>query len=77
MNKKTNLKMYNKMDTIYFFAAHERKEDIFKVGKSSSIVERLRNYNVGRIKEVHLKYLALVKNPLLIEKSVSFWKRVI
>jgi phage anti-repressor protein len=71
MNKKNDLKIYNKMDTIYFFAADERKEDIFKVGKSSLIVERLRNYNVGKIKGVHLKYLALVKNPLLIEKCIK------
>jgi hypothetical protein len=71
MNKKANLKMYNKMDTIYFFAADERKEDIFKVGKSSLIVERLRNYNVGRIKELEFRYLALVKNPLLIEKCIK------
>jgi hypothetical protein len=71
MNKKNDLKIYNKMDTIYFFAADERKQDILKVGKSSKIVERLRNYNVGRIKEVELKYIALVKNPLLIEKCIK------
>ena len=71
MNNKNNLKIYNKMDTIYFFAADERRQDILKVGKSSKIVERLRNYNVGRIKEVELKYLALVKNPLLIEKCIK------
>jgi 23S rRNA maturation mini-RNase III len=71
MNKKNDLKIYNKMDTIYFFAADERKQDILKVGKSSKIVERLRNYNVGRIKEVELKYVALVKNPLLIEKCIK------
>lgn len=71
MNKKNDLKIYNKMDTIYFFAADERKQDILKVGKSTKILERLRNYNVGRIKEVELKYVALVKNPLLIEKCIK------
>jgi 23S rRNA maturation mini-RNase III len=71
VNKKNDLKIYNKMDTIYFFAADERKQDILKVGKSTKIVERLRNYNVGRIKEVELKYVALVKNPLLIEKCIK------
>jgi hypothetical protein len=71
MNKKNDLKIYNTMDTIYFFAADERKQDILKVGKSSKIIERLRNYNVGRIKEVELKYVALVKNPLLIEKCIK------
>ena len=71
MNKKNDLKIYNKMDTIYFFVIDERKQDILKVGKSSKIVERLRNYNVGRIKEVELKYVALVKNPLLIKKCIK------
>ena len=50
MNNKNNLKIYTKMDTIYFFVADERRQDILKTGKSSKIVERLRNYNVGRIK---------------------------
>jgi hypothetical protein len=71
MNNKKNLKIYNGMDIIYFFAADERKPNILKPGKASKIVERLRNYNVGRIKEVELKYLALVKNPLLIEKCIK------
>lgn len=71
INNKNNLKLYNGKDTIYFFAADERKNNIFKAGKASKIVERLRNYNVGRIKEVELKYLALVKNPLLIEKCIK------
>jgi len=69
MNNKKDLKKYNGMDTIYFFAADERKPNVLKPGKASKIIERLRNYNVGRIKEVELKYLALVKNPLLIENA--------
>lgn len=32
----------------------------------------MRNYNVGRIKEVDLKYYALVKNSLLIENCIKF-----
>lgn len=71
MNNKKDLKKYNGMDTIYFFAADERKPNVLKPGKASKIIERLRNYNVGRIKEVELKYLALVKNPLLIEKCIK------
>ena len=59
------------MDTIYFFAADERHKNILKPGKSNKILERIRNYNVGRIKEIELKYLALVKNPLLIEKCIK------
>lgn len=76
MNNKNNLKIYTKMDTIYFFATDERKQDILKPGKSSKIVERLRNYNVGRIKEVELKYLALVKNPLLKKNQVFSGKEL-
>ena len=32
----------------------------------------MRNYNVGRIREIDLKYLALVKNSLLIESCMRF-----
>lgn len=71
MNEKDNLKKYNKFETIYFFAVDERKKDIFKIGQSEQIVNRLKNYNVGRIKEVDLKYLALVKNSLIIEKCMK------
>lgn len=59
------------MDTIYFFAVDKHKTNVLKAGKTSKIVERLRNYNVGRIEDVQLKYLALVKNPLLIEKCIK------
>jgi hypothetical protein len=31
----------------------------------------LRNYNVGRIKEVDLKYYALVNNSIMIEKCIK------
>lgn len=65
------LKYIIKWIQFIFFAADERKQNILKIGKSKKIVERLRNYNVGRIKEVELKYLALVKNPLLIEKCIK------
>jgi len=66
------LKEYSNFETIYFFAVDERKQDIFKIGRTTDIVHRLRNYNVGRIKEIELKYLALVKNSILIEKCMKF-----
>jgi hypothetical protein len=34
MDNKTNLKDYNRFETIYFFVVDERKKDIFKIGKS-------------------------------------------
>lgn len=57
---------------MYFFAVDERKENILKVGRTANIVQRLRNYNVGRIKDVELNYLAIVKNPFLIENCIKF-----
>jgi phage anti-repressor protein len=71
MENKVNLNKYRGYDSIYFFAVDERKKDLLKVGKTIDIVQRLRNYNVGRIKEVDLKYFALVKNSLLIEKCIK------
>ncbi len=66
--KANDLKIYKNLGTIYFFAADKRT---FKIWKSKNIIKRLQNYNVGRIKEVELKYLALVKNETLIEKCMK------
>ena len=71
MENKKELNKYSGYESIYFFAVDDRKPDIFKVGRSSDIVQRLRNYNVGRVKEVELKYFALVSNSLLIEKCIK------
>ena len=71
MENKEELKKYNKFETIYFFAVDDRYPDIFKIGRATNILDRLSNYNVGRIKEVDLKYLALVKNNLLIENCMK------
>jgi phage anti-repressor protein len=70
MDKYEDLKQYVEFDTIYFFAVDDRK-DIFKIGRTNNIINILRSYNVGRIKEVDLKYLALVKNPFIIEKCMK------
>ena len=67
-----DLKLYSNYETIYFFAIDNRHPNIFKIGRTIDIIKRLRNYNIGRIKEVELKYLALVKNPLLIENCMKF-----
>ena len=71
MENNTDLSMFRGYDSIYFFAVDERKNNLFKVGRTRDIVQRLRNYNIGRIREVDLKYFALVKNPLLIEKCIG------
>jgi phage anti-repressor protein len=72
IENKNDLTIYRGYESIYFFAVDDRKKNLFKVGRTQDIVQRLRNYNVGRIKEVDLKYFALVKNPLLIEKCIGF-----
>ena len=71
LENKVNLDKYRGYDAIYFFAVDERNSELLKVGKTKDIVLRLRNYNVGRIKEVELKYFALVKNSLLIENCIK------
>ena len=72
ISNKKNLKMYNGMEMIYIVAIDERNKNILKPGSTRrNIIERLSNYNVGRIKEVELKYLALVKNAFLIEKCLK------
>ena len=64
------LAKYSGFESIYFFAIDNRKH-IFKIGHTMNILQRLRNYNIGRINEVDLKYFAIVKNRLLIEKCVK------
>jgi phage anti-repressor protein len=71
LENKEDLKKYSKFESIYFFVIDDRKPDIFKIGRTTDIINRLRNYNVGRIKEVDLKYFAIVKNALLIENCVK------
>jgi len=71
MEKMDELKKYSKFESIYFFAVDERKNNLFKIGRTIDIVNRIRNYNVGRIKEIDLKYFAIVKNSILIEKCMK------
>ena len=71
MTNYDELKKYSGYETIYFFAVDDRKNDIFKIGRTNNIINRLRNYNIGRIKEIDLKYLVLVKNSVLIEKCMK------
>jgi len=70
MIHKDDLKKYVGYECIYFFAVDEKK-NLFKSGHTSDIVARLKNYNVGRIEEVDLKYLVIVKNAKLIENCIK------
>ena len=70
IENKKKLNKYSGYESIYFFAVDNRKMD-WKIGRSANIVRRLSNYNVGRIKEVDLKYFAIVKNSLLIEQCIK------
>ena len=49
-----DLEKYRGKETIYFFVCDERYPDIIKYGRTKDIVNRLRVYNVGRIREVEL-----------------------
>ena len=64
------LRQYRKFESIYFFAIDDRK-DTYKIGTTTDIINRLRVYNVGRIKDVELKFLAMVKNGTLIENCMK------
>ena len=71
MDKNIDLKKYTMFETIYFFAVDDRYNDVFKIGRTNNIIKRLQTYNTGRIKEIDLKYLALVKNSKIIEKCMK------
>jgi phage anti-repressor protein len=70
MSNKDELKKFAGFECLYFFAVDERK-NLIKVGITENIISRLNTYNVGRIKEIDLKYLAIVKNSKLIEKCIK------
>ncbi len=70
LSNKDELKKYIGFECIYFFAA-DGKKNLLKVGITEDIISRLKTYNVGRIREVELKYLAIVKNAKLIEKCIK------
>jgi len=71
VENKKDLNKFRGYESIYFFAVDERHPDVFKIGRTQDIIHRLRNYNVGRIKEVDLKYYALVNNSIMIEKCIK------
>ena len=71
MSNYDELKKYRNLETIYFFSVDKNHNNIFKIGRTKDIVNRLRVYNVGRINEIDLKYLVLVKNSKLIEKCIK------
>ena len=71
IEKKDELKKLNGYEMIYFFALDINHDNIIKIGRTNNILQRLRNYNVGRIKEIDLKYLAIVKNYVLVEKCIK------
>jgi hypothetical protein len=71
MENNTNLNKFNGFESIYFFVIDKQHQDVLKIGRTSFVVQRLRNYNVGRINEVDLKYYALVKNNVMIEKCMK------
>lgn len=56
---------------VFFFVANDKNLNLIKPGSTKDIVQRLRNYNVWRVKEVDLKYLSIVKNSELIEKCIK------
>ena len=66
----SHLKKFGKYDCIYFFAVDEQ-HNIFKMGTTMDIINRLRVYNTGRIQDIDLKYLAIVKNGKLIENCIK------
>lgn len=71
MTNKDKLEKYVGFECIYFFVVDGKNENDIKVGSTVDVISRLRNYNVGRIKEVDLKYLAIVKNRKIIEQCIK------
>lgn len=56
---------------VYLFFAADNMERFFKIGMTKDIVSRLKTYNTGRVYEVDIQFLAIVKNCRLIENCVK------
>ena len=70
MQNKETLKKYSRYESIYFFAGDERI--ILKNGKPNNIINKLNNYNIGRITDdINLKYFVIIKNNILIKKFIN------
>lgn len=54
-----------------FVIDNKHIKNIFKIGQTSDIIKRLDNYNVGRIDEIDLKYLAVVYDSKNVEKCMK------
>lgn len=70
--KKINRDSFNQgKEFIYIFVIDPRYKNIFKIGRTIDIIKRLNTYNVGRINEISLKFLAVVHDSKLVEKCMK------
>jgi phage anti-repressor protein len=46
-------------------------KDLFKPGRTTNLVNRFSNYNSGRLNDVDIRYVAVVKNEIAIEHCMS------
>ena len=61
----------NNKNFIYIIAIDDRYNNIVKIGHTIDIIKRLRNYNVGMIKDTDLKFLAIVDNQKDVENCMK------
>lgn len=66
-----DLQNLNESKSIYFFVIDDREPQILEAEKTIDIIDRLRNYNVGKINQVELRYICIIQNNLLIEKCLK------
>lgn len=71
-NNSTIVKDISKNKCFYVIALDENK-DIYKIGRTSDLLNRIKNYQVGRIDNIDIKYLAIVEDPLLIENCIKLF----
>lgn len=71
-NNSTIVKDVSKNKCIYIIALDENN-DIYKIGRTENLANRIKNYQVGKIDNVDIKYLAIVEDPLLIENCIKLF----
>jgi phage anti-repressor protein len=63
----------NKASKHMYIILVDKNKDIFKIGRTENIRNRLRSYATGKITHPDIKYILLVDDPLLIENCAKLF----
>jgi phage anti-repressor protein len=69
--KKMKKSIENNSGYTYIIKASTKHKDMFKVGYSKTLIDRLRTYQTGKYEDIELVFLYKTENPEAVEKCVK------